>query len=347
MGLLRGRIHDEGYQPSWLHDWLKPDISGNAINGLGETEFRQATPVYHRRSFSHPWRRVQETFYLRQMWDLAQGINIFRSWRMYRKGHAPVASERTEGSAEQFTDAVKKFALEHPECDIVGITRITKAMIFDRDDQRQAVKHPWIIVLGRAMNHSELARTLKDDGKWRPFWRDRFLPEIREVMRIYARSQEASWALTDWIRGQGYDAEGHGGPRGGPVNTLVAAHAAGLGELGKHGSLLHDELGSCMRFAYVTTDLPLVADQPVDIGVGDYCAKCQACYNICPPKALFKEKQMVRGDLKWYVDFDRCVPYFNEHHGCALCISICPWSRPGLAKRLSRKTLAKRHAAAD
>ena len=43
------------------------------------------------------------------------------------------------------------------------------------------------------------------------------------------------------------------------------------------------------------------------------------------------------------MDFDRCLPFFNEHHGCALCLAVCPWSRAGVAARLSDK-LARRRA---
>lgn len=40
------------------------------------------------------------------------------------------------------------------------------------------------------------------------------------------------------------------------------AHAAGLGELGKHGSLISPELGPNFRLGMVTTDLPLAENSP-------------------------------------------------------------------------------------
>jgi epoxyqueuosine reductase QueG len=43
---------------------------------------------------------------------------------------------------------------------------------------------------------------------------------------------------------------------------------------------------------------------------------------------------MVRGNLKWYVDFDKCIPFFNENAGCAICIAVCPWSIPGKGPRI-------------
>jgi NAD-dependent dihydropyrimidine dehydrogenase PreA subunit len=45
---------------------------------------------------------------------------------------------------------------------------------------------------------------------------------------------------------------------------------------------------------------------------------------------------------KWYVDFDRCIPYFVKTFGCGICIQVCPWSVPGRGPSLSTKLLAKR-----
>ncbi len=42
----------------------------------------------------------------------------------------------------------------------------------------------------------------------------------------------------------------------------------------------------------------------------------------------------MRGEVRWVVDFDRCIPYFGETLGCGICIARCPWSRPGIADNL-------------
>ncbi len=342
MGFLYGHMTEEGYQPSVLHRWLKPKISGNEINGLGEQTSRQATPVYHRRWHKHPWYWVQESFYARQMWDFIQGVIIFRSWKLDHMPLSKVSKTKQEKSPQVWAGEVKAIALEHPECDVVGITEVVPDIVFDREWETGEVTEPTIIVLGRAMDYEKLSKNLeKDDGKFKPFWRNKFLPEVREVLSTYFRSQQAAFKLAAWIRAQGYHARGHGGPKGAPINTLAAAIKAGLGELGKHGSIINNELGSCLRFAYVLTDMPLVADRPIEFGADDYCLRCRACTNACPPNAIADEKQLVRGIEKWYVDFDKCVPYFNENYGCAICLSICPWSRPGNSEKLIEKMRRK------
>jgi epoxyqueuosine reductase QueG len=69
---------------------------------------------------------------------------------------------------------------------------------------------------------------------------------------------------------------------------------------------------------------------------------CKVCTAACPPDAISDDKQLVRGERKWFVDFDRCMPYFAATHGCGICIAVCPWSRPGTAPRLIEKMTRRR-----
>jgi epoxyqueuosine reductase QueG len=97
-----------------------------------------------------------------------------------------------------------------------------------------------------------------------------------------------------------------------------------------------------MRIATVLTDLPLNHDKPIDIAVDDLCIGCRRCTIDCPVDAISDEKKMIRGEEKWYVDFDKCVPYFTETAGCGICIEVCPWSKPDRGFSLSEKLLEKR-----
>ncbi|MGH7860215.1 MAG: 4Fe-4S dicluster domain-containing protein, partial [Candidatus Binatia bacterium] len=195
------------------------------------------------------------------------------------------------------------------------------------------VEEPWIVVLASRMDYQRLAATMRRD----------FRTGLGTVMETYYRGHDTAVKLADWIRAQGWPAKGYGSPRRTPVNLLPAAIAAGLGELGKHGSLIHPRLGSCFRLAYVVTELPLAADRRADFGADEFCLSCQLCTRECPPAAISEQKQLVRGVERWYVDFDRCVPYFNENYGCGLCLAVCPWSRPRVAETLTAK-MAKRRA---
>ena len=116
----------------------------------------------------------------------------------------------------------------------------------------------------------------------------------------------------------------------------------------KHGSIINRDYGSSFRLASVLTDIPLLPTQPQSYGVDDFCSRCQVCSNACPPDAILPEKVMVRGERKWYVDFDKCIPFFNENAGCAICIAVCPWSIPGkgprIVEQLQRRALRQQPA---
>lgn len=303
---------------------LKPDVSGNTINGLGETAVRSPSPIY----WHHPKKIAHGKM---QRWMLKRTIEVapetgdlennFGGRGSNRR--AAIADEKVEVNSAEFTSQCKTIALAN-EADQVGITRLRPEWIFDSYE----ANYPTVIVLAMAMNHAELATAPA-------------APSVVEVMRQYNRGTRASRALADWIRQQGYQAEAHGGPTAGSFLLIPPAIEAGLGELGKHGSIINREFGASFRLAGVLTDMPLDVDSAETFGVDEFCHLCHLCTDRCPPDAIFKEKQTVRGEVKWYVDFDACIPYFNETQGCGICIAVCPWSRPGVAPKLADKMLRR------
>jgi len=98
---------------------------------------------------------------------------------------------------------------------------------------------------------------------------------------------------------------------------------------------------------YKQVEATLAIDAPVDIAVDDLCTSCRRCTIDCPPDAILDDKQIVRGVEKWYVDFDKCIPYFAMTEGCGICIEVCPWSEPGRGVVLSETLLKKRRERSD
>ncbi|MEO0605140.1 MAG: 4Fe-4S dicluster domain-containing protein [Myxococcota bacterium] len=349
MGLLVGRETKDGFEPSWLHRWLRPAVSGNALNGVGETADRPATALYHRLDRVGPWLLVNLSFVIRQMWDIGPRGQVWPLLRDFRNKLAEffrrkdVAASQVTESPESWTRQVRAHARASRLCADLGVTRMHAGLYFEGGVPDEGTGPRYAIVLLQPMAYEPLSATLEaEDWTRRPFWRRKWVRSVREVMRTYADVHQGAVSLAAWIRARGHRAEAVGGAPGSDINILWAAIEAGLGELGKHGSIIHREHGSAVRFAVVLTDLPLMPDVPADFGADDFCASCRICETACPPKAISSTKQLVRGVEKWYVDFDACVPYFNETNGCGVCITACPWSRPGIAENLARKLERRR-----
>ena len=324
MSFLRGEIVDGEYQPSTIHKLLIPKITGNEINGLGETEFRRPTPIYHWvGQLKLPFTWANLVLLTDNVLDRTSMKHINRSGRIQKQPYDPIARDKAEKSPAAWSAAIREYALTHG-ADVAGIVPMNQDWVFDGFE----IKEKWIIMLGFQMDLDELKKLPDPDGG-------------HEVLRVYAHGQETAWGVANWLRNCGWDARGYCGPDASPISMIPAALAAGFGELGKHGSIINRKLGSNMRLAYVLTDIPLEADTVDEFGADEFCTRCQVCARECPPDAISADKQMVRGEKKWYVDFDKCVPYFNEHVGCGICLAVCPWSLPGVADKLVVK-LAKR-----
>ena len=101
--------------------------------------------------------------------------------------------------------------------------------------------------------------------------RDPRAAEAGDERRVHPRLRPAEPArgrARRWIRARGYAARAHT-LRDEQLAMLPHAYAAGLGELGKHGSLINRELGCSFRIGVVTTELPLAVDSPREDGIQD------------------------------------------------------------------------------
>ncbi len=299
--------------------------SGNAINGLGETEQRRPSPFFWHPPDKHPWGGLQIA--ARESSRRCPGAAAaFQAAYCYPE-LVPVATQRADAPAHEWTEAVQSFALAH-EADALGIASMDPLYVFEGYD----IEEPWVIVLGLAHNYERLKEVPSDETNG---------VGVCDVGDQYARGTRASYALANWIREKGYKANPYPGPMAGALALIPAAIAAGLGELGKHGSLISRHFGSGVRLAGVTTDMPLIPSGRDRFGADEFCSACQICTQACPPAAISQHKQMVRGVERWYVDFDKCIPFFAEAASCGICIAECPWTRPAVRPKLL-ETMARR-----
>ncbi len=159
-----------------------------------------------------------------------------------------------------------------------------------------------------------------------------------DVHKTYFELDELATRLANRISAYGYDARVQANR--GEIPLPAYGQLAGLGELGKHGSLLSPELGSAFRLSAVSTDMPLIADGPKDFGIDEICTNCDICSRFCPGQAIRSQKANVDGMVRWQVHAPDCHPHFLRMYGCKICLSVCPMNARG-NKKTEYKAVAK------
>lgn len=117
-----------------------------------------------------------------------------------------------------------------------------------------------------------------------------------------------------------------------PVLERPLAEQSGLGWVGKHTLLIHQEVGSWFFLGEVYTNIPLPVNQHIQ---ENRCGDCKACLQVCPTDAFPKP---------YVLDARRCISYLtienkgpipeeyrevmgNRVFGCDDCQAICPWNK--------------------
>jgi len=323
--------------PTPVFRYHRPPLSGNVTNGLGEAAFRRPSKVFHqvpvgdRNQEPKNWRVLDFHFNMTMgidgpWWGMSQLRHVLLNrWQM-RRANGPVAERRVDlGTPGQAAAHVREWVARRYPKARVGFAEVGESAIFENE----SVPNRHAVCIGYPMERAEMLH----------------VPHKRasvEVMKIYRKAGTVAVELSEYLRGLGWAAKGYFDTKSTELLHIPIAVQAGIGELGKHGSIICRDYGSNFRLSSVLTELPLATDAPADIGVDDFCASCRRCVSECPPAAIYDTKQMVRGVSKWYVDFDKCISYFAETAGCAICLEVCPWSEPGAGAKISQKMLARR-----
>lgn len=153
-------------------------------------------------------------------------------------------------------------------------------------------------------------------------------PRVKESIAVtkgYLDAAMVGMVLTYWIKRMGYEARNH--MDGNYLMVMpLAAKAAGLGDIGRHGLLITEAYGPRVRLGAVTTDLPLVVDKPAAFHISEFCETCGACARFCPSKAINAgARAEIDGELRWQIDQEKCYGKWQVlGSDCGLCLVKCP-----------------------
>ena len=117
-----------------------------------------------------------------------------------------------------------------------------------------------------------------------------------------------------------------------PLLEREHAQRAGLGWIGKHTLLIHQDLGSWLLLGQIVTTLPVEPD-PQHKPVTDHCGTCTRCIDACPTDCI----------SPYQLDASRCISYLTIEHrgpiepslqpmmgdwvaGCDVCQEVCPFN---------------------
>jgi len=170
-----------------------------------------------------------------------------------------------------------------------------------------------------------------------------------KVAKNYWDDDYVAGQVAEMIRMMGYHANGHNNAY---TRNVPLAIKAGLGEYGRFGNVITLDYGSNVRICTITTDLPLIPDKPVDIGVHDFCSMCTRCYDYCPMKAIPAEEMDFMGVHKWKVNYWRCrrstvvgLDGMTDASTCTVCRDVCPFVKDTkyLGNKIGRIIVARSH----
>jgi len=253
-------------------------------------------------------------------------IDLIVALGMSDRVDGPVAPQRVQLSPERATEKIKGFA-RHLGADLVRVGPLDQRYVYSNigktwhDPARpygQPIEVPHKHAISVAVGVSP--HLLKTGP---------VISEAAEIMRVYVKLATIADTLAAYIRALGYPARANVMSNYQLLCVPIAIEA-GMGGLGRHGLLITRELGSALKLATVTTDLPLVYDPPRDLGIKEFCRDCRVCAESCPSGAISQgEPKVTRGVEKWAINPEACFTVWNETGtDCGVCVASCPWTKP-------------------
>ena len=260
-------------------------------------------------------------FYDQKLASSPEG-NFFLTESLRDAVDGPVTEIKIKASLEEITPYIKNLASYHGARE-VGICRLQPYHIYSHIGRGTGkygapieLDHKFAIAFTVEMSHEMINCGPR-------------IPAVMESAKQYAEAGKIAVSLAAAIRSMGYPARAHIDGNYRVIAPLVAKDA-GLGEIGRMGLLMTPRLGPRVRLAVVTTNLPLIPDEPTcDPTVIDFCTICKKCAEVCPSQAIpFGDRETYEdGTFRWKIDPERCYTYWTRvGTDCGRCMAVCPYS---------------------
>jgi len=226
--------------------------------------------------------------------------------------------------------------------ELVGVTRLNQAYVYSHVGRglgefgsQIKLEHEYAIAFAVEMRREYVKQAPT-------------IATILETCKGYVECATIGELLARYIRSLGYPATAHIDANYRVMCVPIAADA-GLGELSRMGYLITDKLGPRVRLGVVTTDMEMKTDEPINLGVQDFCVKCKKCAYNCPSGAIPLEDDLkdVKGAKKWELDREACYKFWLQSGtDCGICMSVCTFSKPANPMHNFIRFLIKRNSLA-
>ncbi|MBM7614149.1 4Fe-4S double cluster binding domain-containing protein [Alkaliphilus hydrothermalis] len=202
---------------------------------------------------------------------------------------------------------------------IVGFTKVPVEYIF----KGKAIPFQYALVFAQEMKKEAIEKAPQLDAGM-------------EVVNVYNSLGIATNDIAEWLKTK-YKIIGMANhPLGGLVDFVPLAEKSGLGLIGRNGMLITKKFGPRCRISPIFIDEKLFefTDTTEHEWIRDFCNRCGSCARSCPVECIYKKPKFVQASSSEntkdrYESYDRekCFLSFSATMGCAICISVCPFSK--------------------
>lgn len=260
---------------------------------------------------------------------------------------------RYEGTPEENARLIRAFLRMHGAADVSFVEldpNTTEKLIYAYDTGFGPARGPRLDFLDvdePEDNPEEGYRVIPRKARYVIVYTMRMADELmkRPITQIGDRAHTYMYNLKSLLQGQlqnflrtlGYMCLGEANLFNALGTAVGFGVISGLGEQSRQGQMITPEHGLMQRLQKVITDLPLPPGKPVDFGVTNFCRTCKKCAEYCPPQAISMETEPSYdardvpyhspGVKNWHWPQEKCIAYIHQVGGCALCFSVCPYSK--------------------